>query len=97
MVAGDQEPSLLVPYLANFSRSSAADDEFAQSVMRRHGVPDDLATVLGSLAAAFRAFGSSGQITQPFREGDELKLRDRTLRIFHRPGHSPTDSLLWDE
>jgi glyoxylase-like metal-dependent hydrolase (beta-lactamase superfamily II) len=87
---------LLVPYLANFSRSSAADDEFAQSVMRRHGVPNDLATVLGSLAAAFRAFGSSGAVTRSLHEGDELKLGDRTLRIFHRPGHSPSDTLLWD-
>ncbi|HYB28605.1 MAG TPA: MBL fold metallo-hydrolase, partial [Solirubrobacteraceae bacterium] len=29
----------LGPYLADFSRSAAADDEFAQSIMRRHGVP----------------------------------------------------------
>ena len=64
--------------------------------MRRHGVPDDLATVLGSLAAAYRAFGSSGRVTHPLRDGEELKLRDRTLRIFHRPGHSPSDTLLWD-
>jgi len=66
-------------------------------MMRRHGVPDDLATVLGSLAAAFRAFGSSGGVTWPLREGDDLSLGDRTLRIFHRPGHSPSDTLLWDE
>jgi glyoxylase-like metal-dependent hydrolase (beta-lactamase superfamily II) len=88
---------LLAPYLANFSRSATADDEFAQAVMRRHGVPDDLATVLGSLAAAFRAFGSSGSVTRPLREGDALELRDRTLRIFHRPGHSPSDTIFWDE
>jgi glyoxylase-like metal-dependent hydrolase (beta-lactamase superfamily II) len=87
----------LGPYLANFSHSAAADDEFAQGVMRRHGVPDDLATVLGSLAAAFRAFGSSGDVTHPLREGEDLKLRDRTMRIFHRPGHSPSDTILWDE
>jgi glyoxylase-like metal-dependent hydrolase (beta-lactamase superfamily II) len=87
---------LLEPYLASFSRSAAADDEFAQEVMRRHGVPDDLATVLGSLAAAFRAFGSSGRVTQPLADGEDLVLRDRTLRIFHRPGHSPSDTILWD-
>ncbi len=86
----------LGPYLAEFSRSAAADDEFAQVVMRRHGVPGDLATVLGSLAAAFRAFGSSGQVTHALRDGEDLKLRDRTLRIFHRPGHSPSDTILWD-
>ena len=88
---------LLVPYLADFSRSATADDEFAQVVMRRHGVPDDLATVLGSLAAAFRAFGSSGRVKRPLGEGDTLALRDRTLRIFHRPGHSPSDTIFYDE
>jgi glyoxylase-like metal-dependent hydrolase (beta-lactamase superfamily II) len=87
---------LLAPYLANFSRSAAADDEFAQGVMRRHGVPDDLATVVGAMAAAFRAFGSSGNVTRPLRDGDELVFRDRTLRALHRPGHSPSDTILWD-
>jgi glyoxylase-like metal-dependent hydrolase (beta-lactamase superfamily II) len=88
---------LLGPYLADFSRSATLDDEFAQAIMRLHGVPDDLATVLGSLSAALRAFGSSGQVTHALRDGDELGLRDRTLRILHRPGHSPTDTVLWDE
>lgn len=88
---------VLGPYLADFSRSAAADDEFAQAIMRRHGVPGDLATVLGALAAAFRAFGSSGRVTRPLRDGDSLALRDRTMRIFHRPGHSPSDTILWDE
>ncbi len=88
---------LLGPYLADFSRSAAADDEFAQAVMRRHGVPADLATVLGSLAAAFRAFGSSGHVTRELRDGDELEFRDRTLKVHHRPGHSPSDTIFSDE
>ena len=88
---------LLGPYLADFSRGAAADDEFAQAVMRRHGVPADLATVLGSLAAAFRAFGSSGRVTRPLGDGETLALRDRTLRIFRRPGHSPSDTIFYDE
>lgn len=87
---------LLGPYLADFSRSAADDDEFAQAIMRRHGVPDDLATVLGSLAAAFRAFGSSGRVTHPLADGEDLGLRDRTLRVLHRPGHSPSDTIFWD-
>jgi glyoxylase-like metal-dependent hydrolase (beta-lactamase superfamily II) len=87
---------LLEPYLADFSRSAAADDEFAQAVMRRHGVPGDLATVLGALAAAFRAFGSSGRVTRPLADGEDLVLRDRTLHVLHRPGHSPSDTVLWD-
>jgi glyoxylase-like metal-dependent hydrolase (beta-lactamase superfamily II) len=87
----------LAPYLENFGRSASADDEFAQAVMRRHGVPDELATVLGAVGAAFRAFGSSGHVTRKLRDGDRLRLRDRELTVLHRPGHSPTDTLFWDE
>jgi len=88
---------LLGPYLSDFSRSAAADDAFAQTVMRRHGVPDDLATVLGSLAAAFRAFGSSGHVTRRLRDGDKLEFAQRTLKVDHRPGHSPSDTTFYDE
>ncbi len=86
----------LAPYLADFSASATADDEFAQAVMRRHGVPEDLATVLGSVGAAFRAFGSSGQVTRELQDGAQLTLRDRTLMVMHRPGHSPSDTTFWD-
>ena len=49
------------------------------------------------VGGAFRAFGSSGQVTVPLREGTELTLRDRTLHALHRPGHSPSDTVFWDE
>ncbi|MFZ0091161.1 MAG: MBL fold metallo-hydrolase [Solirubrobacteraceae bacterium] len=88
---------LLAPYLADFAASAAADDEFSIAMMRRHGVPAQVARALGAVGAAFRAFGSSGRITTPLRDGDELRLRDRTLTALHRPGHSPSDTLFWDE
>jgi len=88
---------LLGPYLKDFGASAAADDEFALQVMRRHGVPSELATALGSVGAAFRAFGSSGTVTRPLHDGDDLVLRDRTLRVLHRPGHSPSDTVFWDD
>jgi glyoxylase-like metal-dependent hydrolase (beta-lactamase superfamily II) len=88
---------LLAPYLENFPASAAADDDFSRSIMRRHGVPEDLATVIALVGAAFRAFGSSGHVTQLLRDGDTLTLRDRRLRVLHRPGHSPSDTVLWDE
>ena len=87
---------LLAPYLEDFGVSATADDDFAQAVMRRHGVPHDLATVLGSVGAAFRAFGSSGHVTRQLRDGQTLALRDRSLRVLHRPGHSPSDTIFWD-
>jgi glyoxylase-like metal-dependent hydrolase (beta-lactamase superfamily II) len=49
------------------------------------------------VGGAFRAFGSSGQVTMPLRQGTELTLRDRTLSAMHRPGHSPSDTVFWDE
>jgi glyoxylase-like metal-dependent hydrolase (beta-lactamase superfamily II) len=88
---------LLTTYLASWSASAAADDEFAMAVMRRHGVPAELATALGAVGAAFRAFGSSGAVTVPLADGDELALRDRKLRALHRPGHSPSDTIFLDE
>jgi len=87
----------LEPYLADFRASTIADDEFAQDVMRRHGIPADLATVLGTLSAAFRAFGSGARVTRPLSDGAELVLRNRRLQAFHRPGHSPSDTVFWDQ
>jgi glyoxylase-like metal-dependent hydrolase (beta-lactamase superfamily II) len=88
---------MLGPYLADFKRSATEDDDFAQAVMRRHGIPAELATVLGAVGAAFRAFGSGGRVTQELREGDRLTLRDRELLVLHRPGHSPSDTVFFDE
>ena len=88
---------LLAPYLSNFRDSVIADDDYAQAIMRRHGIPADLTTVLGAVGVAFRAFGSRGDVTRPLRDGGELTLRDRKLRVLHRPGHSPSDTIFWDE
>jgi glyoxylase-like metal-dependent hydrolase (beta-lactamase superfamily II) len=88
---------LLAPYIESFRRSAAADDEFAQGVMHRHGVPAELVTALGLVGEAYRAFGSSGHVSRPLLEGATLELRDRTLRAFHRPGHSPSDTIFLDE
>jgi glyoxylase-like metal-dependent hydrolase (beta-lactamase superfamily II) len=88
---------LLEPYLRDFGASAAADDAFSIEIMLRHGVPAELATALGAVGAAFRAFGSSGPVTTPVRDGDELTLRDRTVRALHRPGHSPSDTVFFDE
>lgn len=87
---------LLGPYLEGFKESVTADDDFALEVMRRHGVPADVATALGSVGASFRAFGSSGRVTRPLRDGDELVFAQRTLRALYRPGHSPSDTVFWD-
>ncbi|HWD63543.1 MAG TPA: MBL fold metallo-hydrolase [Solirubrobacteraceae bacterium] len=86
----------LRPWLADYSAQAAGDDQFAQAVMRRHGVPEDLSIVLGAMSAAFRAYGSRAEVTRTVVEGDVLEFRDRRLEVLHRPGHSPSDTVFWD-
>src|SRR4029077_20217387 len=40
---------LLEPYLARFPENQAADDDFSQAIMRRHGIPADVVTALGGI------------------------------------------------
>jgi glyoxylase-like metal-dependent hydrolase (beta-lactamase superfamily II) len=83
-------------WLADYSAQATADDQYAQAVMRRHGVPEDLSIVLGAMSAAFRAYGSVAQVSRPLVPGDVLEFRDRRLEVLHRPGHSPSDTVFWD-
>ncbi|MFL5819414.1 MAG: MBL fold metallo-hydrolase [Solirubrobacteraceae bacterium] len=87
---------LLADYVGRYSEDAERDDEFAESLMRRHGIPDDVVYALRSVSRAFRAWGSSTQVTRPLRDGERLELRDRGLEVLHRPGHSPTDTVFWD-
>jgi glyoxylase-like metal-dependent hydrolase (beta-lactamase superfamily II) len=87
----------LVPYLGNFREAAELDDRFAEQTMLLHGIPADIVTALRAVSASFRAWGSAVEVTRSLRDGEELKLRDRTLRVLHRPGHSPSDTVLHDE
>ncbi len=87
----------LAPYLASFREAAELDDRFAQEIMLRHGIPADVVTALRAVSASFRAWGADVEITRPLRDGEELRLRDRTLRVLHRPGHSPSDTVFYDE
>jgi glyoxylase-like metal-dependent hydrolase (beta-lactamase superfamily II) len=87
----------LAPWLADYTQSAADDDLYAQEVMRRHGVPDDLVAVLGVVGAALRPYGSRGTVTLPLLDGDTLSLREREFAVLHRPGHSPSDLVFLDE
>jgi glyoxylase-like metal-dependent hydrolase (beta-lactamase superfamily II) len=45
---------------------------------------------------AHRAWGGSAPVTQRLHEGGELGFAGRSFRIHHRPGHSPSDTVLFD-
>jgi glyoxylase-like metal-dependent hydrolase (beta-lactamase superfamily II) len=85
-----------VPFLANFTEEAQADDDFARDIMLRNGIPEDVVAALQSVSQAFRAWGSKVEVTRPLRDGEALELRDRTLHVHHRPGHSPTDTVFHD-
>jgi len=86
----------LAPYIARYGEGVDRDDEFAEALMRRHGIPGDVVSALRAVSRAFRAWGSSAEVTRPLAHGERLALRDRTLEVLHRPGHSPTDTVFWD-
>jgi glyoxylase-like metal-dependent hydrolase (beta-lactamase superfamily II) len=87
---------LVVPFVENFADDIEQDDRFAASLMLRHGIPEDVVIALRSVARSFRAWGAQAKVTRPLRDGEELGFRDRALEVQHRPGHSPSDTLLWD-
>jgi glyoxylase-like metal-dependent hydrolase (beta-lactamase superfamily II) len=87
----------LVPLLERFAEANEADDAFAEALMLRHGLSPDVAVALRSVSRAFRAWGSSVEVNRTLTDGGVLELRDRRLQVFHRPGHSPTDTIFWDE
>ena len=87
----------LGPYLRDYRASAELDDRFAQEIMLRHGISTEVVTALRAVSASFRAWGAAVEITRPLRDGEELRLRERTLRVLHRPGHSPSDTVFHDE
>jgi len=87
----------LAPLLASFGAQSDLDDLFAERTMLRHGIPSEVATALRSVSASFRGWGAPVEVTDPLPDGGELRLRDRTLRVLHRPGHSPSDTVFLEE
>jgi glyoxylase-like metal-dependent hydrolase (beta-lactamase superfamily II) len=87
---------LVAPYLERYSEDMELDDRFAARMMLRHGLPADVVHALRAVSASYRAWGASVTVTRPLAAGSTLRLRDRTLEVLHRPGHSPSDTVFWD-
>ncbi len=86
----------LAPFLASYGAQTDLDDSLAEILMLRHGIPAEIVTALRAVSAGFRAWGSAVEVTRPLLADSELALRDRTLRVLHRPGHSPSDTAFYD-
>jgi len=86
----------LAPWMASYSQRMEADDVFAERIMARNGIPDDVCHALRAVSHSFRGWGAAATVTLELHDGGELALRDRTFAVHHRPGHSPSDTVLHD-
>jgi glyoxylase-like metal-dependent hydrolase (beta-lactamase superfamily II) len=87
---------VFAPVVEDFASYADRNDELAQAVMRRHGVRDDVVKVLAAVTRAHRGWGGSAPVTRLLRDGGELEFASRRFAIHHRPGHSPSDTILFD-
>jgi glyoxylase-like metal-dependent hydrolase (beta-lactamase superfamily II) len=87
---------VLAPVIEQFGAYAEHDDELAEALMLRHGIPRDVVTALRSVSRSFRAWGGSAPVDRRLADGEALQFAGRTLQALHRPGHSPSDTLFWD-
>ena len=83
--------------LANFGEDAEREDEAAAALMRRHGIPENVVYALQSVSRSFRGWGAKAHVTRPLKDGEKVEFGDRMLEVHHRPGHSPSDTVFWDE
>jgi glyoxylase-like metal-dependent hydrolase (beta-lactamase superfamily II) len=83
--------------LANFDEDAEAEDRFAVELMLRNGIPEEVTAALRSVSRSFRGWGSHVTVTKALADGQTLPFANRILQAIHRPGHSPSDTVFWDE
>jgi glyoxylase-like metal-dependent hydrolase (beta-lactamase superfamily II) len=87
---------ILAPWMATFGESMEKDDRFAEEIMARHGIPEELRLGLRALTQGFRAWGARADVTHELHDGGRLEFAGRAFEVHHRPGHSPTDTVFHD-
>lgn len=83
--------------MADFDRDTQLQDRHAVELMLRHGVPESTVETLREVAESFHPYGAPAHVSRPLADGEVVELAGRRLRALHRPGHSPLDTLFWDE
>jgi glyoxylase-like metal-dependent hydrolase (beta-lactamase superfamily II) len=87
---------VVVDFLANYVDDAERDDQFAAGLMIRYGIPEEMVIALRSVSRSFRAWGASATVSRPLHDREQLRIGSRSLEVFHRPGHSPSDTVFWD-
>ena len=86
----------LAPWLAGYDGAMEDEDRFAEELMARHGIPEEIRYALRAMSRVMRGWGAPATVTRPLADGDALEFAGRTLHVHHRPGHSPSDIVLHD-
>jgi glyoxylase-like metal-dependent hydrolase (beta-lactamase superfamily II) len=86
----------LAPALADWPAAAQRDEEVAAALMRQSGLPDDLITALAAVGRSYRAFGASVDTDRTISDGETIEIGGRRMQVMHRPGHSPSDTVLHD-
>jgi glyoxylase-like metal-dependent hydrolase (beta-lactamase superfamily II) len=87
----------LAPWLSEYKRKMEENDSFSAEIMLRNGIPQDVVYALRAVSASFRAWGAAADVTRPLAEGELLQFASRDWRVLQRPGHSPSDTVFFDE
>jgi glyoxylase-like metal-dependent hydrolase (beta-lactamase superfamily II) len=87
---------LLKPWLADYDRAMSRQQRYTDEIMGANGVPRDIRLVVRAIGRRTRVSGAPATVTMPLAAGEQLRLRDRTLTVLHRPGHSPSDTVYFD-
>jgi glyoxylase-like metal-dependent hydrolase (beta-lactamase superfamily II) len=86
----------LGPCLEDYAQWMACEDAFAERVMARHGIPDEVRLALQAVSASFRAWGAPVTPDIELVDGGTVGFAGRELEVHARPGHSPSDTIFLD-
>ena len=79
---------VLAPVVEEFGAHAERDDELAEALMLRHGIPRDVVTALRSVSRSFRAWGGSAKVGRRLADGE-----DAAVRRPHAAGAAPPGPL----
>jgi len=72
---------VLAPVVEGFRDHAERDDELAEALMLRHGIPRDVVAALRSVSVAYRAWGGTSQVDVPRVGQYPEQMIDRPERI----------------
>jgi glyoxylase-like metal-dependent hydrolase (beta-lactamase superfamily II) len=87
----------VIPYLERWEEWAGRDDDYAVEVMVRHGLEPHISDTLRSVSALMRGWGAPTNVDLALDDGRSVRLGDRDYTIGLRPGHSPSDTVFFDD